>query len=445
MRELHGRSSTAGAHRTQLGYVPEHFAQRHLRLDHLQVGTAVHAFQDAAATVKVTRHVSHILIGGQHFHFHDRLKQNGLRLASAFTETGPGTYFKAHGVGIHIMIAAVEHPDLHILHRISGKYAGNHGYLKTLRNGRDEFLGDTAPVDIIHELEGLAFILFQPFRVCRPDRELDVGELTTTARLFLQYLAMFDRRVKGFLISYLGRALVDLYFEFTAHTVDDDLQVQFTHAPQDGLTGFFIGIHAQGGIFFHQLGDRHAHLIHVHLRFRFHRDGDNRLGDEHIFQRDGMILIAQRIPGLNFLESNGRPDITRLDEIDGILFVGEHLQDTADTLFLSTSYIQYIRAGIEMTAITAEEGQPTDERIGHDLEGQGAERLLGIGLAGLRFAGIRIDTCRVFNIQGRRQITAYGVERCLHAFILERRTAHHRHDAQIDRCLADGFMHFIFG
>ena len=140
-----------------------------------------------------------------------------------------------------------------------------------------------------------------------------------------------------------------------------------------------------GQIFFDKLGDSHAHFVHVRLGFRLDGDGDDRLGNEHILQRDRMVFVAKRVSGLYFLKSDGSRDITGFDKVDRVLLVGEHFQDAADPLLLPTANIQYVGTGIQVTAVTAEECQPAHERIGHDLEGQRGERLLWTGFADDRF------------------------------------------------------------
>src|ERR1700754_2412520 len=92
-----------------------------------------------------------------------------------------------------------------------------------------------------------------------------------------------------------------------------------------------------------------------------------------------MIFITKRIPCLDFLKPYRSTNITGFDKVDRILLVGKHLHDTADTLFLTASYVQHIRAGIQVTAIAPEEGQTTHKRIGHDLEIQSGKWFLCIG------------------------------------------------------------------
>src|SRR5258708_19689991 len=157
-----------------------------------------------------------------------------------------------------------------------------------------------------------------------------------------------------------------------------------------------------------------------------------------------MVLIAEGIPGLDFLETYRGANVSCLDEIDRVLLVGEHLHDTADTLFPAASYVQYIRTCIQVTAITPEEGQTTYERIGHDLESQCSKGFFCICFTMNSFTGIGIEPCNVLNIQRRRQVTANGIKCSLHPFIFERRTAHHRNDPQVHRSLTDGLLHLIF-
>src|SRR6185312_4625331 len=99
----------------------------------------------------------------------------------------------------------------------------------------------------------------------------------------------------------------------------------------------------------------------------------------------------------------------------------------------------------EVTAVTTEKGQTSDERVGHDLECQRGKRFFRVWLAGDVFPRVRIGTVHIRKVQRRGQVTANGIQRRLHTLILERGTAHHRHDAQIDRSLADSLVHLCFG
>src|SRR5688500_5240976 len=108
------------------------------------------------------------------------------------------------------MEAAVEYPDLHIIHRVVGQYAIYHRLLKSFLNSRNIFAGNGSAEEIIHKLVMLSGIFCSPFCINRTQFKNDIGKLTTATRLFFQYLAMFNSCLECFLISYLWRSLVDL-------------------------------------------------------------------------------------------------------------------------------------------------------------------------------------------------------------------------------------------
>src|SRR5690606_18686634 len=140
---------------------------------------------------------------------------------------------------------------------------------------------------------------------------------------------MFNSSGECFLVSNLASALVNFNLELAPHTIDDDLEVKLTHSTKDGLTCIFICVHTQSRILFNEFGNCHTHLVNVGLCLRLDCHGDYRLRNEHVLECNRMIFVAESITGLDFLETNGRADITSLDKIDWVLLVGKHLHDTA--------------------------------------------------------------------------------------------------------------------
>ena len=53
----------------------------------------------------------------------------------------------------------------------------------------------------------------------------------------------------GLAISHLRFADVGFDLELALHAVDQDFQVEFAHAADDGLGGFVIHVYAEGGVF----------------------------------------------------------------------------------------------------------------------------------------------------------------------------------------------------
>ena len=133
-----------------------------------------------------------------------------------------------------------------------------------------------------------------------------------------------------------------------------------------------------------------------------------------------MVLIAEGVTRLDLFETNGSADVTGFDEVDGILLIGVHLHDAADALVLTTAHILNIGTGIELTTVTAEEGEATYEWIGHDLEGECSERFLRIRLAGDLLTGIRVCSFDGLDVEWTGQVADNTVQHGLHTFVLER-------------------------
>src|SRR5689334_18952771 len=138
---------------------------------------------------------------------------------------------------------------LHVIDRISGQRTIHHGVLKTFLYRLDEFTRNHTTDDIINEFQSWLITLF---KYAWSDLEYDVSKFTTTTSLFLVNFLVFNRLRKRFFVSDLRSTLIDLNFEFTLQTVDDNLQVQFTHTPKDGLTSFLICVNTECWIFLHQ-------------------------------------------------------------------------------------------------------------------------------------------------------------------------------------------------
>ena len=120
-----------------------------------------------------------------------------------------------------------------------------------------------------------------------------------------------------------------------------------------------------------------------------------------------------------------------------------HLVQAADALTLTAAGIKYIRTGIELTRINAYEAQTADERIGSDLERQTAERILYAGMTHFLRIGLGIYTPDRRHIERRRQECHHIVKQLLHALVVERRAAKHRHELHGNRSFTDRSQEFV--
>ena len=321
--------------------------------------------------------------------------------------------------------------NLHRVHRIAGQRTVGHGGLEALLNRGDEFLGNVAALDLVDERQ-THLALFG-----RADLEDDVGELTAAAGLLLEDLAVLDGRGERLLVVDLGRTLVDLDAELAAQTVDDDVEVKLAHAADDRLSALLVGTNREGRVLFGQLAQCDAQLVEVFLRLGLDGQTDHRLGEGHLFEHDRRILGAERIARADLLETDGGADVARNDRLDRVLLVGVHLVDTADTLALAAARVEHVGTGIQFSRIDAHERQTAHEGVGSDLERQTAERIVLRSVADNLLVGLGVDTRDGRQIQRRRQERDDAVEQFLHALVVERRAAEHRHERHLDRRLAD--------
>src|SRR5437773_11717895 len=138
------------------------------------------------------------------------------------------------------METTIEHTNLHVVDRITCQYSCGHSLLKTFLNSGNEFTWYRASEQIIHKLKMFIRILCSPFGINRAHIKNNIGKLTAATSLFLQDFTMLHGCLECLFVSYLWRTLVYFNFEFSSHSVYNDLEMQLTHTTQDGLTRFFI-------------------------------------------------------------------------------------------------------------------------------------------------------------------------------------------------------------
>ena len=96
-----------------------------------------------------------------------------------------------------------------------------------------------------------------------------------------------------------------------------------------------------------------------------------------------------------------------------------------------------VGAGVQHPGVHPEERQLPDVGIGHDLEGERRERRVIGGMAlGVRRVVVRQWPRHRRHVHRRREVVDHRVEQLLHALVLERGAAEHRHHVAGDRRLA---------
>ena len=95
--------------------------------------------------------------------------------------------------------------------------------------------------------------------------------LTATAGLLDQFADAMRAAGDGFAIRDLRFTRIRIDFEFAEHAVANDFQMQLAHACNDRLAGIFMGVNAEGRIFFREPLQSDAHFFLIQLCLRLDR------------------------------------------------------------------------------------------------------------------------------------------------------------------------------
>ena len=336
------------------------------------------------------------------------------------------------------MVRAVEQGNLHVHNGIARQNTCFHRALNTSVDGRDILLGDGAAHNGVDELVTLAGLVGLHVN-------LDVAVLAFTAGLTGVLGLLIHSLADGLLVGNLGSADVGLDLELPQQTVNNDLQVQLAHAGDDGLTGFLVGVGAEGGILFSQLRKGNAHLFLTGLGLGLNGNLDNRLGEDHGLQNDGVILIAEGIAGGGVLDADHGGDVAGVDLVNVLTVIGVHLQDTTHTLVDALGAVQHGGAFLQRTGVHTEVAQLAHIGVGSDLKGQSGEGcVVGSGTE-ILFLGVGVDAPDALLVQGAGHIVHDCVQQLLNALVLVGRTADDRHHLVVDGGSADDGLDLLDG
>ena len=235
-----------------------------------------------------------------------------------------------------------------------------------------------------------------------------VAVLAAAARLLDELAFNFVAGLAdGFTVGHLRLADVGFNAELALHAVDQNFQVQFAHAGNDGLAGFFVAAHAERRIFLSQTRQRQTHLFLVSLRLGFHGLRNHGLRENHAFEQDVGVDVAQRFAGGHVFQTHHGGDVACQHFLDFFAVVRVHLQNAADTFLLALDGVVDRIARLQDARVNAHEGQLTHERIAHQLECQRRELLFVVGFARDRIAIVVLAVNRG-NVHGRNPVRSVG-------------------------------------
>src|SRR5581483_2285831 len=323
-RKVHGVGRAALGAGTHVRRVTKHFRQRHNRLDDLRSGAMFHAFDAATPRTQVAHDGAGEVFGNHDLHRHYRLKNHRAGLACRFFKGHRTSNLECHFVRIDFVIAAVVQRGLHVHHRIAGENAAFHGFLHALIDRLDVFLGYDAADDIVYELVSLA-------RLVRLQADLHVTILAAAAGLTNVFAFRLGVLANGFTIGDLRFADISFHRKLAHHAVDDDLEMQFAHAADDGLPAIRVGVDLERRIFLGKLGKRDALFLLIALGLRLYCDRDHRRGELDGLKEDRVLLIANGVAGRDVAKTYASANVAGVDLADFLTLVGVHFQQASNT------------------------------------------------------------------------------------------------------------------
>src|ERR1700730_15106657 len=260
-REVHGVFGAALCARAHVCRVAKHLRQRNDGLDHLRTGSMFHALDASATRTEVAHDDAGIIFRGLYFDRHHWLQQHRRGLARGFFKCHRTRNLESHFIRIHIVIAAIVENGLHVDHLVAGEDAAFHGLPNTLVDRLDEFLGHRATHDIVDKLVSLAWLL-------RLQEYFGVTVLTAAASLTNVLAFSFGFLADCLAIGHLRLAHICFDLVLADHAVDDDFEMQFAHAADNGLTAVRVGVDFESRVFLGEASQRHAHLFLIGFGLR---------------------------------------------------------------------------------------------------------------------------------------------------------------------------------
>ena len=219
--------------------------------------------------------------------------------------------------------------------------------------------------------------------------------------------------------------------------------MELTHAGDDGLAGFFIGICLEGRVFFCELRKCNAHLFLTGLGLRLNRNTDNRLREFHGLKDDRVLFVAKGITGGGVLQTDCSSDVACVNHFQILSVVCVHLNNTTDTLGVILCGVVNGGTSRKRTGVHTEEAQLTDERVRSNLKCKSGERLRIGRVTNVLFFGFRVYTLNRRNIRRSRHVINNRVQKLLNTLVLIGSTAGNRNHRVVDGGLADAGLDLI--
>src|SRR5574344_1377523 len=190
-------------------------------------GTGVvcfHTLNLATTLIQVTDYITHTLFGSNNLKTHYRFHQSRSRLNTSTTECTGCTNFKRKGIRVNRMEFSVKNGNLKRFQWSTHQHTGFHCIGKAFFNCGQISPWQSFTLSGINKLQTTC-----PIRISRRNFNDNTCIVTFTTSLFLILFTQLYRTNDCLFVANLRTTLVALYTKFTTQTVNNNVNMEFTH------------------------------------------------------------------------------------------------------------------------------------------------------------------------------------------------------------------------
>src|SRR3954447_22536797 len=429
--ELHRELALALRRGPEVRRVAEHLRERdvggadHVALDRLG------RLDDAAALVDLADHRALELLGRLHFHVHDRLENDRLRLVVALAEAHQCGRLEGLLAGVDRVGEAIVDDAAHADHREADERSLLDGLLEALVAGRDELARNRSAGDVVDELVLLDGIGRQGLEVSD-----DASELARSAGLLLVRVVEVGLLLDGLAVGDLR--LADRHFAavLALDAFHVDLEVQLSHAGGDGLRRLLVAMDAEGGILAGEAVQRLGEVGGACLLLGSDGERDDRVGNVHRGHRVVHGAVGEGI-ARRAVDPEEGDDVARRAGIDVVHLIRVHADEARNLHLLAVALVDDEVALRDPALVDADISELPVAAV-LELEREAHERLRLIARQNHLGLGVALIVRLFHDLLRIREVVDDAVEELLHALVLVGGAAEDRSELELERALADG-------
>ena len=333
------------------------------------------------------------------------------------------------------MVAAVQQGGFQAHYGVACQHALFGGKAHALFNSREEVLGHAAAEHLLlkHDLLAVAGL----------EVDDNITELAVTAGLLLMTALLLAGLADGLAVGDAGCFQPDLHAELVLELGLHHVQMLLAQTADHLLMGLGIVLVAQGGVFFHQAGQRAADLALVALLG--HSDGHEQagLGEHGGGQFDHALSVAQGVAGLGAHQLCHCADVTGNDAVGVHLLFANDGEGLGDLLHIAGAGVGEGFACSHLAADHAQVAQLAHERVGHGLEHVGGGRLVHGAVQFHRLAGGILGQRAGFVLRAGQELV-HVEQQHIQCLLVHGAAAEHGGDQAVLDALAHA-LHDLFG